>query len=148
MLSIVEAERVRDDLNHLCEPCSVEVLAARRYLELPYVVQAVSDVAGVLRADVGVREVLDQVHPGGSITGAPREAARQMIDSLEGTPRDFYCGFLGFQNAAHLRVALLIRTAQRVAGDQWSYGVGGGITWDSDAHAELIEVRLKLGALS
>ena len=60
---------LRDDLNHLCEPCSVEVLAARRYLELPYVVQAVSDVAGVLRADVGVREVLDQVHPGGSITG-------------------------------------------------------------------------------
>ncbi len=138
---------LRDDLNHLCMPRSVQVLSARRYIELPYVVQAVSDVEGTLREKISVREVLDQLHPGGSITGAPREAARTMITSLEQGPRDFYCGFLGFQSAAHLRTALLIRTAQRTNGDQWRYGVGGGITWDSEANAELNEVRLKLGAL-
>lgn len=139
---------LRDDLNHLCLPRSVHVPSARRYLELPYAVQAVSDVEGELRDEVDVRSVLAQLHPGGSITGAPREAARLVINRLEGAARDFYCGFLALQNGQKTRAALLIRTAQRTEGTQWRYGVGGGITWDSKPHDELEEVRLKLGALS
>lgn len=139
---------LRDDLNHVCVERSVEVRNARRFIELPYVIQAVSNVTGVLRAGLTLAGVLAQLHPGGSITGAPREAARAMISKLERGPRDFYCGFLGYQHGDHSRVALLIRTAQRSSGDQWRFGVGSGITWDSDPQLELAELKLKLGALS
>jgi len=139
---------LRNDLNHLCVPGSVQVPNARRFLELPYVVQAVSDIEGQLRAEVSLREVLAQLHPGGSITGAPREAARSLIARLEGAPRDFYCGLLAYQHGPRCRASLLIRTAQRAHGTTWRYGVGGGITWASKADSELAELRLKLGALA
>jgi para-aminobenzoate synthetase/4-amino-4-deoxychorismate lyase len=61
-------------------------------------------------------------------------------------PRGAYCGTLGLESGGASRFALLIRTAERAA-DAWRYGVGSGITWDSDPRAELDEVRLKLGAL-
>lgn len=138
---------LRDDLHRLCEPGSVQVTNERRFVELPYVVQAVSDVEGVLRPGVGLADVLGVVHPGGSVTGAPREAALAVIDELEATPRGAYCGTLGFEHGGLARFALLIRTAQR-RGEAWTYGVGSGITWDSVPEAELDEVRLKLGALS
>jgi anthranilate synthase/aminodeoxychorismate synthase-like glutamine amidotransferase len=138
---------LRDDLHRLCEPRSVLVRNERRMIELPYVVQAVADVEGELPAGTTLREVLAVVHPGGSVTGAPREAALQHIARLERTPRGAYCGALGLESAGASRFALLIRTAER-KGDGWSYGVGSGITWDSDPRLELDEVRLKLGALS
>ncbi len=138
--------RVRDDLHRLCEPNSVHVMNERRMIELPYVVQAVADVEGELPAGTTLAEVLAAVHPGGSVTGAPREAALQHIAALEPTPRGAYCGALGLEENSSARVALLIRTAERI-GAAWRYGVGSGITWNSDPLAELEEVRLKLGAL-
>jgi len=138
---------LRDDLNRLCEPRSVEVPCPRRYLELPYAVQAVSDVVGTLRDGAGVREALAQLHPGGSVTGAPRPAALAVIAELERSPRGAYCGTLVHARGDTARAALLIRTAERSGAQTWRYGVGGGITWDSDPHAELDEVRVKLGAL-
>ncbi len=137
---------LRDDLHHLCEPGTVHVRNPQRMIELPYVVQAVADVDGVLREGVNLAQVLAVVHPGGSVTGAPRPAALQTIAKLEPTPRGAYCGTLGLETGTFSRFALLIRTAER-AGDGWRYGVGSGITWDSDPRAELDEVRLKLGAL-
>jgi anthranilate/para-aminobenzoate synthase component I len=81
------------------------------------------------------------------VTGSPREAAIEVIEALEPTARGAYCGTLGLELEGAARFALLIRTAQRLESG-WSYGVGSGITWDSDPQAELEEVRLKLGALS
>jgi anthranilate/para-aminobenzoate synthase component I len=136
----------RNDLHQLCEPISVRVTAPRRLLELPYVLQAVSDVEGLLRAGLGVADVLRVMHPGGSVTGAPRPAAMAIIAELERAPRQLYCGTLGVETGDAFRAALLIRTATRSAAG-WVYGVGSGITWDSEPAAELAEVRLKLGAL-
>ncbi len=138
---------LRNDLQQLCERGTVSVPAARRFLELPYVVQAVSDVEGQLRPGVSLERVLEVMHPGGSVTGAPRAAAMELIRELELTPRRFYCGALGLETANRSRVALLIRTATKLGDREWEYGVGGGITWDSDPAKELAEVRLKLGAL-
>ncbi len=137
---------LRDDLHQLCEPNSVHVTNERRLISLAYAVQSVADVEGTLRADVTLRDVLSVVHPGGSVTGAPRKAALQLIDQLERTPRGAYCGTLGLEMGDAARFALLIRTAERLP-THWQYGVGGGITWDSSPEAELDEVRLKLGAL-
>jgi anthranilate/para-aminobenzoate synthase component I len=138
---------LRNDLHQLCVRGSVNVPAERRFLELPYVIQAVSDVEGTLRDGLELQDVLQVMHPGGSVTGAPRQAAMAIIRTVEPTPRRFYCGALGIEAGGSARVSLLIRTATRLHGDAWEYGTGGGITWDSDPAAELEEVRLKLGAL-
>lgn len=137
----------RNDLHQLCVPGTVRVPATRRFLELPYVVQAVSDVEGELREGVTLADVLRVMHPGGSVTGAPRPAAMAVIRELEPAPRRFYCGTLGLESGDDFRAALLIRTATQLGERTWEYGVGGGITWDSEPKAELDEVRLKLGAL-
>lgn len=137
---------LRDDLQRLCSPASVRVTNARRLLELPYAVQAVSDVEGELQGEKTLEDILSVLHPGGSVTGAPRAAALESIAQLEATPRGAYCGTLGLELGETARFALLIRTAERV-GPTWRYGVGAGITWDSDPQTELEEVRLKLGAL-
>jgi anthranilate/para-aminobenzoate synthase component I len=95
---------------------------------------------------VGLAEILAALHPGGSITGAPKPAARRLIAALESAPRGAYCGTLGYLEGERAVFSLLIRTAVR-SGAGWVYGVGGGIVWASDAASELEEARLKLGAL-
>jgi hypothetical protein len=137
---------VRDDLQPLCTPGTVRVVEPRRFITLPYALQTVSVVEGQLLEGIDLDEIVRRVHPGGSVTGAPREAALAMIRRLESSPRRFYCGLLGLQSPDGLRAALLIRTAWREP-DGWRWGVGGGITWDSDPDRELLELRLKLGAL-
>ncbi len=137
---------LRDDLHRLCEPRSVNVTNKRRIIPLSYAVQSVADVEGVLRADVSLADVFSIVHPGGSVTGAPRQAALSVIAELERSPRGAYCGALGLELGPSMRAALLIRTAEKLV-TGWRYGVGGGITWDSTPEGELEEVRLKLGAL-
>ena len=138
---------LRDDLFGLCVPGSVAVLRKRLLLELPYVVQAVSRVAGVLRPGVTADDVVRHLHPGGSVTGAPRPAALEFIARLEDGPRGAYCGTLGVVAGGFARYALLIRTAFRHAPGAWTYGVGAGITWNSVAATELEELRMKLRAL-
>jgi anthranilate/para-aminobenzoate synthase component I len=137
---------LRNDLTPVCRPGSVRVAVPRRLIRLPYAVQTVSDVAGDLRPGVTPVDVLDALHPGGSVTGAPKEAALRMIRELECGPRGAYCGALGLWRGDHSVFSLLIRTASR-APHGWTYGVGSGIVWDSDAAAELNELRVKLGAL-
>lgn len=137
---------MRNDLVPICEPRSVQVVAERRFIRLAYAIQAVSDVSGILKEGTEALDVLKALHPGGSITGAPKHAAMQMISTLESTPRGAYCGALGLCSDDSAVFSLLIRTAERHP-DGWTYGVGGGIVWDSSAEGELEEARLKLGAL-
>jgi anthranilate/para-aminobenzoate synthase component I len=137
---------LRNDLAQVCRPRTVRVANERRVLELPYAVQTVSDVVGVLEEGTTPLDVLAALHPGGSVTGAPKQAALAMIRQLEPTPRGAYCGALGLWTGARSTFSLLIRTATRAPGG-WVYGVGGGIVFDSNAQAELDELEVKLGAL-
>ncbi len=137
---------VRHDLTPLCRPRSVVVRNERRFIHLPYATQTVSDVEGELLPDVTALDALDALHPGGSVTGAPKRAAREMISRLEHAPRGAYCGALGFAAGGRTTASLLIRTAVRDA-KGWVYGVGGGILHDSDPGLELAELHVKLGAL-
>jgi anthranilate/para-aminobenzoate synthase component I len=137
---------VRNDLTAACEPRSVRVVASRRTIRLPYALQTVSEVEGRLLPGSGPLDVLAALHPGGSVTGAPKHAAMTLIAALERSPRGPYCGALGFVEGDAGTFALMIRTAWRRDGG-WVYGVGGGIVWDSDPALELEEARLKLGAL-
>ena len=137
---------VRNDLAAVCEPGTITVRRARRFVALPYAVQTVSDVAGRLRPRVGVDDALAALHPGGSVTGAPKRAALAVLRALEVGPRGAYCGALGYTSGDRTVISLLIRTAIRGA-DGWTFGVGGGIVHDSDPARELAELRTKVGAI-
>lgn len=137
---------VRNDLTPLCAPRSVKVVSARRFVRLPYAVQTVSDVEGQLLAGVGAIEALEAMHPGGSVTGAPKRAALAMLRLLEQGPRGAYCGALGYVEGPRATFALLIRAAEKHGG-RWDYGVGSGIVYESDPVQELEELRVKLGAV-
>lgn len=137
---------LRNDLTPVCKPRSVRVPCARRTIELPYAVQTVSDVTGELIEGMTPLDVLSALHPGGSVTGAPKQAALQIIRELEPTPRGAYCGALGLWRGDRSVFSLLIRTAVRTAAS-WTYGVGSGIVYDSNADSEYAELQIKLEAL-
>jgi anthranilate/para-aminobenzoate synthase component I len=138
---------LRNDLTKVCRPRSVAVACERRVVSLPYAQQTVSDVVGDLDDGVTALDALAALHPGGSVTGAPKAVALEKIRALETTARNAYCGTLGLLDADAATFALLIRTAVREP-DGWVYGVGSGIVYDSDATAEFDELQVKLGALS
>jgi para-aminobenzoate synthetase/4-amino-4-deoxychorismate lyase len=139
---------VRNDLTSVCAPRSVHVTCERRVLDLGYALQNVSDVEGELADGVTDLDVLAALHPGGSVTGAPKIAALRHIHALEATPRGAYCGALGVREDGDATYAILIRTASRSSRTApWVYGVGGGIVWDSDPALERRELDVKLGAL-
>jgi anthranilate/para-aminobenzoate synthase component I len=137
---------VRNDLAQVCRQKTVRVKNQRRVLKLPYALQTVSDIVGVLDDGKTALDVLTALHPGGSVTGAPKQAALAMIRKLESDKRGAYCGALGLLSRERSIFSLLIRTASRTT-EGWLYGVGSGIVFDSDPEAEWEEIRVKLGAL-
>jgi para-aminobenzoate synthetase component 1 len=138
---IVDLER--NDLARVCEPGSVrwpELLAER---ELAGVTHRVSTVEGTLRQGVGLAELLAALFPGGSVTGAPKIAALDLIAALEPVGRGASMGALGrIWPNGDLELALTIRTFA-IADGSIHLWVGGGIVWDSDADAEIEESWVK-----
>jgi para-aminobenzoate synthetase component 1 len=103
----------------------------------------VSRVSARPRAGLGYGELLRATFPGGSITGAPKRRAMQIIDELERAPRGPYCGAFGYFGAhGELELAIAIRVGVLVD-DELRVHVGGGIVADSDPGAELAETELK-----
>jgi para-aminobenzoate synthetase component 1 len=142
---IVDLER--NDLSRVCEPGSVrwpELMVPRG---LAGVEHLVSRVEGVLREDVGLAELLAATFPGGSITGAPKIAAVDLIAALEPVGRGASMGAYGtvWPNG-DLELALTIRTFA-VAEGRIHLWVGGGIVWDSDPAAEIEESWTKAAPL-
>ena len=141
---IVDLER--NDLGRVCETGSVRVSKQCQALVLPTVYHMVSTVTGRLRAGVGLHELLRATFPGGSVTGAPKQRAMQIIAELESVERGPYTGATGWLGAAgDLDLAVAIRTAAASSG-RLVLWVGGGIVIDSDAGAEFIETETKARA--
>jgi para-aminobenzoate synthetase component 1 len=143
---IVDLER--SDLGRVCETGSVVVEDVARVLALPTVHHLVSTVRGRLRAGVGLAELLAATFPGGSITGAPKRRAMQIIDELEPVARGPYTGATGWLGVAgDLDLAVAIRTAL-VSGGRLSLSVGGGIVADSSPEDEWAETEVKAAAFA
>ena len=145
---IVDLER--NDLGRICAVGSVEVVAPLRGLALPSVLHLVSTVRGRLPRDpdIGLPEILRATFPGGSITGAPKRRAMEIIDELEPVQRGPYTGATGWLGAAgDFDLAVAIRTATLV-GETLSLWVGGGIVADSVPEAELAETEVKARAFA
>jgi para-aminobenzoate synthetase component 1 len=134
---IVDLER--NDLSRVCKPGSVrwpELMATR---ELAGVEHMVSTVEGELRDGVGLAEILEATFPGGSVTGAPKIAAVDLISELEPVGRGASMGALGtVRGNGDFDLALTIRTFA-VAEDTIHLWVGGGVVWDSDPASEVEE---------
>lgn len=145
LLMIVDLER--NDLGRICEFGSVQVQEACALETHPTVFHLVGTVSGRPRPDLTLFDCLRATLPGGSITGAPKIRAMQVIRELEPVPRGFYTGafgYLGGDGGCDLNVA--IRTIICADG-RASYHVGGGIVWDSDPEAEYQEAMAKGRAL-
>ena len=142
---IVDLER--NDLGRVCLPGTVRVTRSRAVEAHPTVVHGVATVEGTLRPGVTLPDLLAATFPGGSITGAPKVRAMQVIDELEPTRRGPYCGAIGWvgtDGALELNVA--IRTIVCKHGLA-HLGVGGGIVADSDPDAEYAETWTKAAAM-
>jgi para-aminobenzoate synthetase component 1 len=134
---IVDLER--NDLSRVCEAGTVrwpELMATR---ELAGVEHMISTVEGALHQDVGLAEILSATFPGGSVTGAPKIAAVDLIAELEPVGRGASMGALGrVYGNGDFDLALTIRTFA-IAEGRIHLWVGGGIVWDSDPDAEVEE---------
>jgi anthranilate/para-aminobenzoate synthase component I len=141
---IVDLER--NDLGRICRTASVEVVSLAQAVALPTVHHLVSTVRGLLRPDVGLAALLRATFPGGSITGAPKRRAMQIIDELEPSARGAYTGATGWLGAAgDLDLAIAIRTAV-VRDGALALSVGAGIVADSTPEGELQETEVKARA--
>src|SRR6266446_3268711 len=135
------------DLGRVAAIGSVAGEAYARVESHPTVHHLVSSVVGRVRPDVGLARLLRATFPGGSITGAPKVRAMEIIRELEPVPRGAYTGAFGlFHPSGDLELGLAIRTAV-VSTGVVRYHAGGGIVGDSDPERELAEAWLKTAAL-
>jgi para-aminobenzoate synthetase component 1 len=126
----------RNDLARVCVPGSVRVAVPRRLLRLARVHQAIAVVRGRLAPGRDRTHLLEAAFPPGSVTGAPKVRAMEVIDALEGEARGPYCGAMGWFDAGGATdLAVLIRTLLYARG-RVVYRVGGGVTLGSDPHEE------------
>jgi para-aminobenzoate synthetase component 1 len=141
--NVMIVDLLRNDLGRCCRVGSVQVPKLFAVESFPSVHHLVSTVTGELADAHDVIDLLRACFPGGSITGAPKLRAMQIIEELEPHRRGVYCGaigYIGFDDTADLNIA--IRTATLRAGtvDFWA---GGGIVADSDAGLEYAETFAK-----
>ena len=142
---IVDLER--NDLSRVCRAGSVRWPELMAPQELAGVEHLVSTVEGEIRPDVGLAELLRAMFPGGSVTGAPKIAAVDLIAALEPVGRGASMGALGrIHGNGDLELALTIRTFA-IADGRIHLWVGGGIVWDSDPAAEVEESLAKAAPL-
>lgn len=145
LLMIVDLER--NDLNRVCRPGSVKVTELFTVEEYATVFHLVSDIEGELEADKNVMDLLEATFPGGSITGAPKYRAMEIIDELENNRRNLYTGSIGYLTLdGDCDFNIVIRTALHKDG-MYHLGVGGGITAESDLEFEYEETLQKAKAV-
>jgi anthranilate/para-aminobenzoate synthase component I len=134
---------MRNDVSRVAEVGSVRVekrFELERYRGLAHLV---STIACEVRADAGVRDVMEALFPPGSVSGTPKLRSLQVIEDLEDGPRGAYCGAIGLvARSGSAEFSVAIRTAQ-IASGEVVYHAGGGIVAASDPDREVTETELK-----
>jgi para-aminobenzoate synthetase component 1 len=146
LVMIVDLER--NDLGKVCEYGAVRVPDLRRAEAYPTVWHTVATVEGRARPGTRCADLLRAAFPGGSITGAPKIRAMQIIEDLEGLRRHVYCGamgYVGFDGRLDLNIAIRTLTLRN---GQAYFHAGGGIVADSVPDAEYEETLHKARALA
>lgn len=145
LLMIVDLER--NDIGRIATPGSVKVTELFHLETYPTVHHLVATIQGEIDQRYDVMDCIKATFPGGSITGAPKIRAMEIIDELEPTTRNIYTGsigYIGFNQDVDLNI--VIRTIVYKEGKAY-FQVGGGIVWDSDPIAEYQETLDKAKAM-
>jgi para-aminobenzoate synthetase component 1 len=147
--NVMIVDLVRNDLARSCQSGTVEVPELFGIYTFETVHQMISTVTGQLRPSVHPIDALQYAFPPGSMTGAPKVMAMELIEDYEKTRRGLYAGALGyFDPAGNFDFNVLIRSVFYHQIAQYvSFQVGGAIVFDSVAEDELDECRVKAGAL-
>ncbi len=141
--NLMIVDLLRNDISRVALPGSVKVPELFKIETYATVHQMVSLVQAQLHLGVGLADILTALFPCGSITGAPKIRAMEILSDLEPWPRDIYCGTIGWaapDGRSEFNVA--IRTLM-VEGGQATLNVGGGVVWDSTAPSEYEEALWK-----
>ncbi len=142
---IIDLER--NDIAKICKPGTRKVIQGRTIEAYPTVFHAAATIGGELRSDVTFCDMLKAVFPGGSITGAPKIRAMEIIDELEPTQRSVYTGGIGIIGlGGDVCLNIAIRTIIIASGRAFAQ-TGGGIVADSQPEAEWAETITKAQAL-
>jgi para-aminobenzoate synthetase component 1 len=145
--NIMIVDLLRNDLSRVCEADSVRVTQLCGLETYQYVQHLVSAIEGRLSAGKTAVDLVRAAFPGGSITGAPKIRAMEIIAELEPTARGPYCGclgYFGFDGSADLNILIRTITASR---GWWQFPVGGGIVAQSSPEREYEETWHKAEGL-
>jgi para-aminobenzoate synthetase component 1 len=150
--NIMITDLVRNDLGRLGRPGSVAVTRLLERQEHPGLAHLVSTVTAELADGIGWAAILAATFPPGSVTGAPKIRAQQVIFELEPVARGPYCGAIGYVDADSEQAVLAVGirtffTSRTATGRQLHFGTGAGITYASDPVAEWQETELKAARL-
>lgn len=142
--NVMIVDLVRNDLGRICRTGSVAVPELMSVEQHPGLFHLVSYVGGQMRPGTDWPEVFDAIFPPGSVSGAPKIAALDIIRELEPVPRGPYCGAFGWIDADRgtAELAVAIRSFWLQEGEI-RFGTGAGITWGSDPAGEWRETELK-----
>jgi para-aminobenzoate synthetase component 1 len=141
--NVMIVDLLRNDLGKVCRTGSIAVPQLFGLESHPTVHHLVSTVTGVLRADADGFDLLRAAFPGGSVTGAPKIRAMQIIAELERAPRGIYCGAIGYVSVTGaMDFNIPIRTIVLRDGGA-TFHAGAGIVWDSEPAAEYQETLAK-----
>ncbi len=141
--NLMIVDLLRNDISRICEAGSVKVPELFCVESYETVHQMVSLITGQMQAGTGLGDIFRALFPCGSITGAPKLRAMEILADLEGAARDIYCGTIGWaapDGTSEFNVA--IRTLM-LEGDEVRLNVGGGVVYDSTADAEYEEALWK-----
>lgn len=137
--NLMIVDLLRNDLSKNCRPGSVKVSELFGLYSFTNVHHLISTIQGTLRADVNPWQFIIDAFPGGSITGAPKKRAMEIIHQLEPYPRHIYCGCIGYWSRnGQARTNIAIRTLL-IEGTKITLWGGGGVVADSNAEAEYQE---------
>jgi aminodeoxychorismate synthase component I len=145
--NLMIVDLMRNDLGRICKTGSVKVNELFRINEYKTLFQMESEIEGVLRNNSTLQEIISSTFPPGSVTGAPKSRALEIIDELEPHYRGPYCGAFGiFYPNMDFTLSVAIRIMLSVE-NSTCYWVGGGIVWDSEPEKEYDETLLKAQAI-
>ena len=145
--NIMIVDLLRNDLSRVCDIDSLRVNQLCEVESFPFVLHLVSSIRARLRQSASVTDLVAAMFPGGSITGAPKIRAMEIIAELEPTVRGPYCGSLGYIGTdGNMDWNILIRTLTASRG-WWQFQVGGGIVADSVPEHEEEETWTKAAGL-
>lgn len=145
--NLMIVDLMRNDFGRICETGSVKVNELFRVNKYKTLFQMESEVEGVLRRGTGLPEIIASTFPPGSVTGAPKSRAIEIICEIEPHHRGPYCGTFGvFYPDMNFTLSVAIRIMLLTA-ESTCYWVGSGIVWDSDPENEYEETLLKAQAI-